>query len=105
MSKFKTFLNKKLKDSKTSQNKFANNIGVTATYVGQLIKGTKPPPDRNLQMKIVDELNMNQKEKNKFFNNVAKEKNDIPADIYKNILDNQDKWDAIRGIINKEIEK
>lgn len=105
MSKFKTFLTKKLKDSKMSQYKFANNIGVTATYVGQLIKGTKPPPDRNLQMKIVDELNMSQKEKNKFFNNVAKEKNDIPADIYKNILDNQDKWDVIRGIINKEIEK
>ena len=105
MSKFKTFLNKKLKDSKTSQYKFAKKIGVTPTYVGQLVNGVKPPPDRDLQIRIVDELNMDKKEKNKFFNNVAKEKNDIPADIYKNILENQDKWDEIRKIIDKEIKK
>lgn len=105
MSKFKTFFYKKLKDSNITKNKFAKKIGVTATYVGQLVNGTKPPPDRNLQLKIVDELNLDKKERNKFFNNVAKEKNDIPADIYKNILDNCDKWDEIREIIEEGIKE
>ena len=36
---------------------------------------------------------------------IAKEKNDIPTDIYEEILNNSDKWDDIRKIIKKEIEK
>ena len=40
-----------------SQNKFAKEIGVSSYYVGQLIKGEKRPPSRELQTKIL----MNQK--------------------------------------------
>jgi len=105
MSKFKTFLNRKLNTSNISQNQFAKLIGVTPTYVGQLIKGIKPPPDRELQIIIAENLNLNKAEREKYFDNIAKEKKDIPSDIYKTILENEERWNEIRELIKKEIEK
>ena len=105
MSKFKTFLNKKLNTNNISQNQFAKLIGATPTYVGQLIKGTKPPPDRELQIKIAESLNLDKSEREKYFDNIAKEKKDIPSDIYKIILENEERWNELREIIKKEIEK
>ena len=103
MSKFQTFLNRKLKKNELSKNKFAKMLGVTSTYVGQLTNGNKPPPDRNLQIKIAENLDMNRIEKEKFYNSTAKEKNDIPADIYEHILNNPEKWNEIRKTL--EVEK
>lgn len=105
MSKFKTFLNKKLNVNNISQNQFARLIGATPTYVGQLINGSKPPPDRELQIKIAESLNLHKGEREKYFDNIAKEKNDIPSDIYKIILENEERWNELRKIIKKEIEK
>ena len=105
MSKFKTFLNKKLNTNNISQNQFAKLIGATPTYVGQLIKGIKPPPDRELQIKIAESLNLDKSEREKYFDNIAKEKKDIPSDIYKIILENEERWNELREIIKKEIEK
>ena len=105
MSKFKTFLNKKLNTNNISQNQFAKLIGATPTYIGQLVNGTKPPPDRELQIKIAESLNLDKYEREKYFNNIAKEKNDIPSDIYKIILENQMRWNEIREIMEKEIKK
>jgi len=105
MSKFKTFLNKKLNTNNISQNQFAKLIGATPTYVGQLIKGIKPPPDRELQIKIAESLKLDKYEKEKYFDNIAKEKKDIPSDIYKIILENEERWNEIREFIKKEIEK
>ena len=102
MSKFKTFLNKKLKDQKISQNKFARMIDVTPTYVNKMINGTSGPPDRNLQIRIANSLKIEGEERNKFFNNLAKEKDDIPSDIYEGIFCNKNSWDKIRELLKKE---
>lgn len=102
MSKFKTFLNKKLISNKISQNKFARMIDVTPTYVNKMINGTSGPPDRKLQIKIANSLGLEGEERNKFFNNLAKEKKDIPSDIYDGILNKKDSWNSIREILKKE---
>ena len=102
MSKFKTFLNKKLKNKKISQNKFARMIDVTPTYVNKMIKGMSGPPDRELQIKIANSLEIEGEERNKFFNNLAKEKNDIPSDIYNEIFNNKNSWNRTREISKKE---
>lgn len=102
MSKFRTFLNKKLIDNKISQNKFARMIDVTPTYVNKMINGTSGPPDRNLQIKIANSLGMEGEERNKFFNNLAKEKKDIPSDIYDGIFNSKDSWNKIRKILKNE---
>lgn len=102
MSKFKTFLNKKLKSEKISQNKFARIIDVTPTYVNKMINGTSGPPDRDLQIKIANSLRIEGEERNKFFNNLAKEKDDIPSDIYNGILNSKNSWNKIREILKNE---
>ena len=105
MNRFKTFFNKEFKRKKISQNKFAELLGISSFYLGQILKGEKSPPDRNLQVKIADELNLKDVKKNEYFNLIAKEKNDIPTDIYNQIIDNPNKWNDIRKILNEEIKK
>ena len=41
MSKFKTFLKKEFNNKNTSQNKFAQSLGISSYYLGQLLKGEK----------------------------------------------------------------
>ena len=101
MSKFKTILNKKLKLHNISKNKFAKMIGVTSVYVGQLTRGERDP-SKKLQIKIADIFYEQEKEKNNFLDNIAKEKNDIPADIYNGILDNEKEWNKVRDFLKKE---
>lgn len=101
MSKFKTILNKKLKLNNISKNKFAKMIGVTSVYVGQLTRGERDP-SKKLQIKIADIFYEHEKEKNNFLDNIAKEKNDIPADIYNGILDNKENWNKVRDFLKKE---
>jgi transcriptional regulator with XRE-family HTH domain len=103
MSKFKTFLNKEFKNKNISQNKFAKILGISSVYLGQLLKGEKSPPDRKLQLKISDELELNEQKKKIYFDLIAKEKKDIPTDIYMDILRNEEKWDEIRNILKKKI--
>lgn len=102
MSKFNTFLKNKLEQNSLSKNKFAKMLGVSPTYVGDMIKGTKGPPDIELQIKIADCLNILGSDREKFFNKIAKEKNEIPSDIYKEVLSKEDKWNEIRKILEKK---
>lgn len=102
MSKFKTFLDKKIKNKKISQNKFARMIDVTPTYVNSMINGKSGPPERELQIKIADSLELEGEERYNFFDNIAKEKKDIPSDIYDGIFNNKNSWNKIREILKKE---
>ena len=104
MSKFRTFLKKEFNNKNTSQNKFAQSLGISSYYLGQLLKGEKSPPDRNLQIRISEELELEAQKKNQYFDLIAKEREDIPTDIYMKILNNPDKWDEIRKFMKKEIK-
>lgn len=101
MNKFGRFLKKEISKNKLSQNKFAEKIGVSSYYIGQLIKGEKRPPSRELQFKIVATLKLNEEKRVEFFDLIAKEKSDIPSDIYNSVIKNQEKWNEVRKILNK----
>lgn len=102
MSKFKTFFKNEFYKKQISQNKFAQKLGISSFYLGQLLKGEKSPPDRELQIKISEELDLNEQKKKQYYDLIAKEKNDIPTDIYQYIINNPDKWDEIRKILKGE---
>ena len=104
MSKFKTFFNKEFKNKNITQNKFAQSLGISSFYLGQLLKGERGPPDRNLQIKISEKLNLKEQKKRQFFDLIARERKDIPTDIYMKILANPDKWNEIRKFVEKEIK-
>ena len=101
MNRFGNFLKKEIARNKLSQNKFAKEIGVSSYYVGQLIKGEKRPPSRELQTKIANVLNFDESKKIQFFNIIAKEKSDIPSDIYNGVINNEPKCNEVRKILNK----
>ena len=101
MNRFGNFLKKEIARNKLSQNKFAKEIGVSSYYVGQLIKGEKRPPSRELQTKIANVLNFDESKKIQFFNIIAKEKSDIPSDIYNGVINNEPKLNEVRKILNK----
>lgn len=105
MSKFKTFFKNEFDKKQISQNKFAQKLGISSFYLGQLLKGEKSPPDRELQIKISEELDLNEQKRKQYYDLIAKEKNDIPTDIYQYILNNPDKWDEIREGIERKNEK
>lgn len=100
MNTFSNFLKNEITKNNYSQNKFAKEIGVSSYYLGQLIKGQKRPPSREVQNKIVETLNFNETNKSKFFDLIAKEKNDIPCDIYEEIK-NAKNWNDIRKKIKE----
>lgn len=52
-------------------------------------------------MKIANALDFDENKKVKFFNLVAKEKKDIPSDIYNGMMINESKWDEVREVLNK----
>ena len=95
MNTFGSFLKKEISRNDYSQNKFAKEIGVSSYYLGQLIKGEKRPPSREIQNKIVLKLNFDNNKKNKFYDIIEKEKDDIPSDIYDEIKKAND-WNKIR---------
>lgn len=101
MNEFGKFLKKEISRNKLSQNKFAEKIGISSYYVGQIIKGEKRPPSRELQIKIATILNFDEDKKVKFFDLIAKEKKDIPSDIYKGVISNETKWNEVRKILSK----
>mgnify|MGYP003303673615 FL=1 len=39
--------------------------------------------------------------KRKFLDLIAKEKCDIPSDIYNGVINNKNKWNEVREILNK----
>lgn len=95
MNTFSSFLKSEMSKNNYSQNKFAKEIGVSSYYLGQLIKGEKRPPSRDIQNKIVETLNFDEIQKSKFYDLIAKEKNDIPSDIYNEIKE-ANNWNEIR---------
>lgn len=101
MNKFGKFLKKEISKNRLSQNKFAEKMGVSSYYIGQLIKGEKRPPSRELQIKIVETLNLDEQKKIELFDIIAKEKSDIPSDIYNGVISNEEKWNEVRKILKK----
>lgn len=101
MNKFGSFLKKEIARNKLSQNKFAKELGVSSYYVGQLIKDEKKPPSRKLQTKIANVLNFDESKRIEFFNMTAKEKSDIPSDIYDGVISNESKWNDVRKILSE----
>ena len=102
MSKFKTFFKNEFDKKHISQNKFAQRLGISSFYLGQLLKGEKSPPDRELQIKISKELDLNKQKRKQYYDLIAKEKNDIPTDIYQYIINNPANWDEIRKMLKGE---
>ena len=52
-------------------------------------------------MKMANAVDFDENKKVKFFNIIAKEKRDIPSDIYAGVINDETKWNDVRKILNK----
>lgn len=79
MEKFSTFLNEKCKKSKNSIRKIAAISNISHPYLLEIMNGGKIPPDIKTQINIAKALDLNQKDKRKFFDLAAKERRFCPC--------------------------
>lgn len=96
MSEFSELLKEKCKKNVNSIRKIASKAGITHTYLLQLMNSKKEPPEAKTQEKIAKALELKNNEAIKFYDLAAKQRGDIPADIYIKILNNKKIYKEIR---------
>ena len=93
---FGAYLVELLAVRKYSQSKFAKDLGVSKTYLFDVFNGRVKPPTPDKQDIIVELLDLNEKEKNDFFNKAALGRNELPKDIVNYLTKNQSEIENLR---------
>lgn len=65
----------------------AKAMGTTATYLSDIIKGRRNPPEMTLLLKIADALNLSEDEKAEMFDLAGRERNEAAPDLPEYIMD------------------
>lgn len=102
-TEFGCYLIELIKATGMKQDEFFVAARIKKPYFYDLLVASPPPIDVQNRMLAVFDAKMGADEarKRKFYDLAAKERNEIPADIAKLILDNPDKL----GTIRQELEK
>ena len=100
---FGKFLVKEIQQAKMSQEEFYNSVGIKKPYFYNLLTETPPPPD--LQVRIIAALEertgIDIDRRIKLYDLAAQGRNEIPTDISKVILDNPNRMNEIRLLLEK----
>ena len=81
-TEFGEFLSDLIKRKKMTQSYFYSKVGIAKPYFYDIL-AEKVSPSPEVQFKMIEVLKPNPKDQIKFFDLIAKTKDDIPADIYK----------------------
>lgn len=65
----------------------AKAMGTTATYLSDIIKGRRNPPEMNLLLKIAEVLQLTDEEKAEMFDLAVRERNEAAPDLPEYIID------------------
>lgn len=65
----------------------AKAMGTTATYLSDIIKGRRNPPEMNLLLKIAEILQLTDEEKAEMFDLAGRERNEAAPDLPEYIMD------------------
>lgn len=65
----------------------AKAMGTTATYLSDIIKGRRNPPEMNLLLKIAEVLQLTDEEKAEMFDLAGRERNEAAPDLPEYIMD------------------
>lgn len=97
----------------------AEALGMSVTYLSDIIKGRRNPPDKEGLDKLADMLNLNEQEKYIMFDLAGRERNQVSPDLTEYIMDDtipsaraafrkarnanlgDDFWKEVNDIINK----
>lgn len=101
---FGNLLRELIRQSGLSQAEFYSAIEITKPYFYDILSGKVNPPPSKVQYKMLEHLNVDEPQRNEFFNLAAKGRQEIPADIAKLISDHPEELDKIRKVLKKTFD-
>lgn len=94
---FGAFLRDLIKQTGVSQSAFYSSVGITKPYFYDILSGKTNPPPPEVQYKMLERLNCDNQQRNKFFDLAAEGRGEIPADVAR-MIENND-VNAVRMIL------
>ena len=93
---FGNFLREMIKQTGISQSEFYSAVEITKPYFYDILSGKVNPPPPDVQYKMLENLNLDEQQRNEFLNLAAEGRGEVPADIAKLIADHPEKLALIR---------
>lgn len=93
---FGNFLREMIKQTGISQAAFYSAVEITKPYFYDILSGKVNPPPPDIQYKMLENLNLDEQQRNEFLNLAAEGRGEVPADIAKLIADHPEKLAIIR---------
>ena len=93
---FGNFLREMIKQTGISQSAFYSTVEITKPYFYDILSGKVNPPPPDVQYKMLENLNLNEQQRNEFLNLAAEGRGEVPADIAKLIAEHPLELDKIR---------
>lgn len=93
---FGNFLREMIKQTGISQSAFYSAVEITKPYFYDILSGKVNPPPPDVQYKMLENLNLDEQQRNEFLNLAAEGRGEVPADIAKLIADHPAKLAIIR---------
>ena len=93
---FGNFLREMIKQTGISQAAFYLAVEITKPYFYDILSGKVNPPPPDVQYKMLENLNLDEQQRNEFLNLAAEGRCEVPADIAKLIADHPTKLAIIR---------
>lgn len=93
---FGNFLREMIKQTGISQSEFYSAVEITKPYFYDILSGKVNPPPPDVQYKMIENLNLDEQQRNEFLNLAAEGRGEVPADIAKLIADHPTKLAIIR---------
>ena len=93
---FGNFLREMIKQTGISQSEFYSAVEITKPYFYDILSGKVNPPPPDIQYKMLENLNLDEQQRNEFLNLAAEGRGEVPADIAKLIADHPEKLAIIR---------
>ena len=84
------------KRASTKGTVLAKKTGISAAYLLDIEKGARKAPAYSIQIKLAQALNLDKEDSRKLFDLAAKERNEIPADVWYFLLKHEEYYSQIR---------
>lgn len=83
---FSEFLIRKRDNVPINNSQLAKKANITPVYLGEILKNKKSPPDKKTQYALAKALELEDEECFELFDLAAKERGEIPADVYEYLI-------------------
>ena len=100
---FGNFLREMIKQTGISQSAFYSAVEITKPYFYDILSGKVNPPPPDVQYKMLENLNLDEQQRNEFLNLAAEGRGEVPADIALLIMNNLDNIDCMRAALTEAI--